>query len=115
MAATSPVLAAVAALLFGLSYGLCLVCGLSQAERMAGEGDRGAVVACYYVLTYLGFVMPFAVDGLNAALGRPGAFAALAGGAAVLTGWMGVRAARARTASAHQYPERSRAFSRTSA
>jgi Major Facilitator Superfamily len=115
VASVSPALAGVAAALFGLSYGLCLVCGLSQVERLAGEGDRGAVVACYYVLTYLGFAMPFAVDGLNDALGRTGTFAALAGGAAALTAWMGVQAARARTASRSPVSRTAQPYSRTSA
>jgi len=54
------------------------------------------VVACYYVLAYLGFTAPYAVAVLTAALGRAGAFIALAGGAALLTGWMWVQAAHVR-------------------
>jgi hypothetical protein len=91
------VLAGVAAAFLGLAYGLCLVSGLRQAEHLAGAHDRGAVVACYYVLAYLGFAAPYAVDALNGPLGHAGTFAALAGGAAALAGWMGVRAVRART------------------
>ncbi|HEX8006073.1 MAG TPA: hypothetical protein VF482_06550 [Trebonia sp.] len=91
------VLAGVAAVFLGLAYGLCLVSGLRRAEHLAGAHDRGAVVACYYVLAYLGFAAPYAVDALNGPLGRGGTFAALAGGAAALAGWMGVRAVRART------------------
>lgn len=114
VASASQVLAAVAAAFLGLAYGLCLVSGLSQAERLAGPSDRGAVVACYYVLTYVGFAMPFAVDALNAALGRPGTFAALAGAAAVLTGWTALQAARARSAVRLQLSGTVPAFSRTS-
>ena len=92
-------LASVGALLLGLAYGCCLVSGLRQAEQLAGPHDRGAVVACYYVLAYLGFMAPYAVAVLAAALGRAGAFTALAGGAALLTGWMWVQAAHVRAPS----------------
>jgi predicted MFS family arabinose efflux permease len=97
VAAASRVLAGAAAVFLGLAYGLCLVSGLSQAERVAGARDRGAVVACYYVLTYLGFAVPYVVDALNGPLGRPGAFVALTGGAAVLLAWTGLQAARRRS------------------
>jgi hypothetical protein len=90
-------LAGVGAVLLGLSYGLCLVCGLHQAEELAGPRDRGSVLSCYYVLAYLGFAAPYGVDGLNAVFGKAGAFAVLAGAAAVLTGLLGLRAARDRT------------------
>jgi MFS family permease len=78
------VLAGVAAVLLGLAYGLCLVSGLHQAEDLAGRDDRGSVLAAYYVLAYVGFGAPYAMDGLNAVLGRPGAFAVVAGVAAAL-------------------------------
>jgi hypothetical protein len=81
---TGQVLAGIAAVLLGLAYGLCLVSGLHQAEDLAGRGDRGSVLAAYYGIAYLGFGAPYAVDGLNALLGRPGAFALIAAVAAVL-------------------------------
>jgi hypothetical protein len=103
------VLAGVAAVFLGLAYGLCLVSGLRQAEQLAGERDRGAVLACYYVLAYLGFAAPYAVDALNAALGRPGTFAALAGGAAALAAWLASQARRTSVPlSPADYPERTR-------
>jgi hypothetical protein len=64
----------------GLAYGLCLASGLRQAEQLAGAHDRGAVVACYFAVSYVGFAAPYALDGLNSVLGRPDAFAAQAGG-----------------------------------
>jgi hypothetical protein len=91
VATTNRILAGAAALLLGLGYGLCLVSGLRQAEHLAGARDRGAVVACYYVLAYLGFAVPYAVTGLNAALGETGALAALAAGAAALLAWTSAR------------------------
>jgi hypothetical protein len=98
VAEVSRPLAGVAAVLLGLGYGLSLVSGLHQAERLAGPRDRGAVVACYYVLAYLGFAMPYVVDVLNAPLGKPGTFALLAAAAMILAGlsWLrGSRIARA--------------------
>ena len=113
VAAASRVLAGVAAVFLGLAYGLCLVSGLSQAERLAGARDRGAVVACYYVLTYLGFAVPYVVDALNGPLGRPGTFVALTGGAAVLTAWTGLQAARRRSESRFDLSRTVPVFSRT--
>jgi MFS family permease len=85
VAASSRFLAGAAAVLLGLAYGLCLVSGLRQAERMARPDERGAVIACYYALAYLGFAVPYLVAGL-AALARP------AGALAVLTAIIGVLA-----------------------
>ena len=90
------VLAGLGAVLLGLAYGLCLVCGLHQAEQLSDATDRGAVLSCYYVLAYLGFSAPYAVDGLNEVFGKPGTFAVLAVAAAVLTGLLAVGAARGR-------------------
>ncbi len=95
VAGPNRVLAGVAAVFLGLAYGLCLVSGLRQTEHLAGDRDRGAVLACYYVLAYLGFAAPYAVDALNVALGKPGTFAALAGGAAAVTAWLGWQARHA--------------------
>jgi MFS family permease len=92
------VLAGLGAVLLGLAYGLCLVCGLHQAEQLSDATDRGAVLSCYYVLAYLGFSAPYAVDGLNEVFGKPGTFALLAVAAAVLTGLLAVGAARSRPA-----------------
>ena len=95
-AASAPcqLLAGLAAVLLGLAYGLCLVSGLHQAERLAGPADRGTVLAAYYVLAYLGFAAPYAVDGLNLALGKPGTFAAAAGAAALLAAFTWLRTAQ---------------------
>jgi len=91
-------LAGLGAVLLGLAYGLCLVCGLHQAERVSDPTDRGAVLSCYYVLAYLGFAAPYAVDGLNEVFGKPGTFAVLAVAAAVLTGLLAASTARRRPA-----------------
>jgi MFS family permease len=79
--------AAGCAVAFGLAYGLCLVSGLRECERLADRGQHGAVVACFYALTYLGFSVPYLVDALNGLLGRDGTFTALAIVAAVSAAW----------------------------
>ena len=92
------VLAGLGAVLLGLAYGLCLVCGLHQAEQLSDPTDRGAVLSCYYVLAYLGFSAPYAMTGLNEVFGKPGTFAVLAVAAAGLTGLLAIGAARGRPA-----------------
>jgi len=87
VAGADRVLAGVSAVLLGLGYGLCLVSGLRQAEQVAGPGERGAVVACYYALAYLGFAAPYLTDGLGAVFGKAGAFGVLAGTAVLLAAW----------------------------
>ena len=96
VASADRVLAGVAALLLGLAYGLCLVSGLRQAEHMAGPEERGAVIACYYALAYLGFATPYLADGLGALAGKTGAFVALTVIIAALALWTAGYAARLR-------------------
>ncbi len=92
--------AAVAAVLLGLAYGLCLVSGLRQAEDMASPDERGAVLACYYALAYLGFAAPYLVAGLATVAGQAGAFAVLTAITRGLALWTAVYAARLRRAAA---------------
>ncbi len=94
VAASSRVGAVGCAVLCGLAYGLCLVSGLRECERLADPREHGAVVACYYALTYIGFGAPYLVDGLNGPLGRTGAFAALAILAALCAGWTALQVRR---------------------
>ncbi len=89
VAGADRVLAGIAAVLLGLAYGLCLVSGLRQAEQMAGPSQRGAVVACYYALAYLGFAAPYLAAGLGAVSGQAGAFGVLAAVAVTVAAWMG--------------------------
>jgi len=98
VAGPNRVLAGLGAVLLGLAYGLCLACGLHQSEQLSDPTDRGAVLSCYYVLAYLGFCAPYAVDGLNEVFGQPGTFAVLAAAAAVLTGLLAASVVRGRPA-----------------
>ena len=94
VAASSRPGAIVCAVLCGLAYGQCLVSGLRECERLADRREHGAVVACYYALTYVGFGAPYLVDGLNGLLGRTGTFTALAIVAAVSAAWTALYTAR---------------------
>ena len=87
VASADRVLAGVAAVFLGLAYGLCLVSGLRQAEHMAGPDERGAVIACYYAVAYLGFAVPYLAAGLGALASKSGAFVALTAIIAALALW----------------------------
>lgn len=47
-----------AAVLLGAGYGLALAAGLTATQWLASPEARGALVATYYALTYLGFSAP---------------------------------------------------------
>jgi MFS family permease len=83
-------LAVLAAIFLGLAYSTNLVAGLQQSERLSGPGDRGAVIACYYALAYIGFGAPYLIDALNLAAGRQGAFVIVGSAAAVIAIWTAV-------------------------
>jgi MFS family permease len=111
--ATSNRLVAVAcAIMFGFTYGLCLVSGLREAERLADPGEHGAVVACFYTLTYLGFAVPYLVDGVNTVLGRTGTFVALAIAATLVAAFLAAYTARSPEPGPGVSPARARAGQR---
>lgn len=47
------------AVVLGAAYGLCLVAGLVQVQRLAPAGDLARLTAVFYVLTYVGFAVPY--------------------------------------------------------
>jgi MFS family permease len=98
VAAADRMLAGLAAVLLGLAYGLCLVSGLRQAEHLASPDERGAVIACYYALAYLGFAVPYLAAGLGALAGQSGAFIVLTAIIAALALWTAGYAASQRRA-----------------
>jgi hypothetical protein len=101
---SSRAIALACAALFGSAYGLCLVSGLRESERLAGPREHAAVVACYYVLTYVGFGAAYLADGLNAVIGRTGTFVALAVAAALTAIWTAGYAAASGPASRAALP-----------
>jgi uncharacterized protein YfiM (DUF2279 family) len=62
----SPVLAIVVGALLGLSYGVCLVSGLVEVQRIAGPHDLAGLTGIYYSLTYVGFALPVVLAALTA-------------------------------------------------
>jgi len=69
---------------FGIGYGCCLVSGLRETERISPVDQRGATVAVFYALTYLGFAAPYVLGGLaGLGLGDRGALTLTIGVAAL--------------------------------
>jgi MFS family permease len=46
-------------LVLGSAYGLCLVAGLLEVQRLAPERALGVLTAGYYAVTYTGFAAPY--------------------------------------------------------
>jgi len=47
------------AIVLGCAYGLCLVAGLLEVQRLAAPDSLAGLTAVYYALTYLGFAAPY--------------------------------------------------------
>lgn len=71
-----------AAVLLGAGYGLCIVTGLREVERLAPPGELGGLVAIFYTLAYAGLALPYLLALAAPHLGYPAAvlLAALAAG-----------------------------------
>jgi MFS family permease len=88
-----PLLVLVAALPLGAGYGLCLVSGLRESERLARADERGATLAVFYALTYVGFAAPYLLALVAQVTGTaPALLVATAAG--VLTAGLVLRATR---------------------
>jgi hypothetical protein len=46
-------------IMLGSAYGLCLVAGLVEIQRLADERSLAGLTAAFYTLTYLGFAAPY--------------------------------------------------------
>lgn len=57
----SPWWGAVAAVVLGAAYGVALVAGLVEVQRMSRPEDRAALTGVYYALSYVGFLLPTVV------------------------------------------------------
>ena len=55
----------------GFAYGLCLVSGLTEVQRMARPDDLAVVTAIYYSVSYIGFVFPVVLAALTAVAPQP--------------------------------------------
>ena len=58
-----------AAATMGAGYGLALVAGLSEVQRIAGEEELAGLTAVYYSISYTGFFIPMAFSALSAYIG----------------------------------------------
>ena len=47
------------AMVLGSAYGLCLVAGLVEIQRLGNDGALAGLTAAYYALAYLGFALPY--------------------------------------------------------
>jgi MFS family permease len=60
-----------AAVLLGCGYGLCLVSGLLEIQRLATSQDLASLTAIYYALTYVGFAAPIVLAELQRLTSAP--------------------------------------------
>jgi hypothetical protein len=58
-------------LVLGSGYGLILVAGLLEVQRLAQDGGLAGLTAAFYVLTYLGFAAPYLLALASHAVGYP--------------------------------------------
>jgi MFS family permease len=79
------------AAVLGAAYGLCLVSGLTEVQRMARPDDLAGVTAVYYSVTYVGFVFPVALAALAALVPEPVLLLLLAALAAASLGFVAAR------------------------
>ncbi|MEV4461402.1 MFS transporter [Microbispora sp. NPDC049633] len=82
----SPWLAAVASAALGAGYGIAVVSGLLEIQRMAGADDLAGLTGVYYTLAYAGFLLPTVLATLSAWLSYPVMLAAVAAVALVCLG-----------------------------
>lgn len=61
VAGPTPALLLVAAPILGAGYGICMTAGLRNVEVLAQPATRGGLTGLYYVLTYVGFAVPYAL------------------------------------------------------
>jgi MFS family permease len=63
-AVLSPALAVAIAIVLGLAYGISIVSGLTEVQRMAGPDDLAGLTGIYCSLTYVGFLLPVVLASL---------------------------------------------------
>ncbi|QGU05783.1 MFS transporter [Corynebacterium comes] len=65
----SPWLVVLAAVLLGAAYGVMMVSGLREVQKIAPPEELGAATAVFYSLTYVGFFAPFIMSYLGPVTG----------------------------------------------
>ena len=66
-ALTNPWVVVVAGAVLGAGYGVCLVGGLLEVQRIAAPGELAGLNAVFYALTYVGFALPLALATVGSA------------------------------------------------
>ena len=72
---------------------MCLVSGLRETERLAPDDERGASIAVFLALTYLGFGAPYLFDLIEQALGTTATLLLGVGFALAIAAWVGSQTA----------------------
>ncbi|WP_375493676.1 MFS transporter [uncultured Jatrophihabitans sp.] len=67
----NPLLALVATVPLGAGYGMGLVSGLLETQRLAAADELAGLTAVYYALTYVGFALPLLLAELDGLAGYP--------------------------------------------
>ena len=83
-----------AAVLLGAGYGLCILSGLREVERLAPAGELGSLVAIFYSLAYAGLAIPYLLALAAPHLGYPTALLLAALAAALTLLLLGVQGRR---------------------
>jgi hypothetical protein len=66
-------------LVLGCAYGLCLVAGLIEVQRLATARELAGATSVYYALTYLGFAAPYLLTRAHAVASYPTLLTLVAG------------------------------------
>ena len=67
----SPVLAVLVAMLLGCAFGIAVVSGLLEVQRIAEPHELAGMTGVYYSLAYVGFLLPAALAALAHWFGYP--------------------------------------------
>ncbi len=78
-------------IVLGMGYGLCLVAGLVEVQRLAHPEALAGLTAIYYVLTYIGFAAPYVLALAAHLTGYATLLLITAGLALVTTLWLRVQ------------------------
>lgn len=73
----SPIAAVAVAMLLGSAYGIAIVSGLLEIQRIAEPDELAAISGIYYALAYIGFLLPAALAALAHYLSYPAMLAAV--------------------------------------
>jgi MFS family permease len=81
-------------LVLGAAYGLCLVAGLIEVQRLASARELARATSVYYALTYLGFAAPYLFTRAHGVASYPALLTLVAGLALATAATIAVQDAR---------------------